>query len=106
MCVCVFVCSFIPAYIFTLYYTGGWISELPKFNVTPLINSRVCLLAGRRYRDRDIETGCFGGLYLAGMEDVETRLKMSVVCKYIHNMCWCAMLHSLSSRAQLYKELV
>ena len=64
------------------YYTGdvdNWIAELPKFSVTPLINSRVCLLAGRRDRDRDRDSGCTGGLYLAGVEDIETRLKMSVV---------------------------
>ena len=51
------------------YYTSdvdNWIQELPKLNVTPLMNKRVCLLA------RDPET-CGGGLYLAGLEDIETR---------------------------------
>ena len=53
------------------YYTGdvdNWIAELPKLGVTPLINSRVCLLG------REGEGGeCVGGIYLAGLEDITTR---------------------------------
>ncbi len=51
------------------YYTGdidNWFLELPKLNVTPLVNRRVCL------RANDLKT-CSGGLYLAGLEDIETR---------------------------------
>ena len=50
------------------YYTGdvdNWIAEMPKLNVTPLINQRVCLPA--------IKKSCEGGLYLAGLEDLATR---------------------------------
>ena len=51
----------------------NWISELPKYGVTPLINSRVCLLAA----SGGGEGGkCVGGLYLAGIEDIATRMGM------------------------------
>ncbi len=54
------------------YYTGdvdNWIKFIPQFNVTPLMNKRVCL-----YRSRDLGTeSCDRGLYLAGLEDIETR---------------------------------
>ena len=80
------------------YYTAdvdNWIAELPKLGVTPLINSRVCLLAtghllevegggeGGRGKEEGGEKGgeggrveCEGGLYLAGLEDVATRMGM------------------------------
>ena len=51
------------------YYTGdvdNWIQHLPSINVKPLINERVCLLA------QNVET-CENGLYIAGLEDIETR---------------------------------
>ena len=55
------------------YYTAdvdSWIAELPRYNVTPLINSRVCLAPpGSHAGGGD----CTGGLYLAGVEDYETR---------------------------------
>ena len=50
------------------YYTGDvdhWIQELPRLNVHPLINERVCLLSE--------ESTCEGGVYLAGLEDYDTR---------------------------------
>ena len=56
------------------YYTGdvdGWIDELPRLGVTPLVNSRVCLLGGG-----GDEGGCEGGLYLVGLEDITTRWGM------------------------------
>ena len=75
------------------YYTGdvdSWIAELPKLGVVPLINSRVCLLATGHLSD--VERGgreeggggrggggnveCEGGLYLAGLEDLATRMGM------------------------------
>lgn len=52
------------------YYTGdvdNWIAEIPKLNITPLLNQRVCL------HPRD-KSSCTGGLYLAGLEDIATRL--------------------------------
>lgn len=57
------------------YYTGdvdNWISELPKYGVTPLVNSRVCLLAASGGDGGE----CVGGLYLAGLEDIATRMGM------------------------------
>ena len=51
------------------YYTGdvdSWIEELPRHGVTPLVNQRVCLFGEEKH-------GCSGGLYLAGLEDIETR---------------------------------
>lgn len=51
------------------YYTGdvdNWIEEVARLNVTPLVNKRVCLMS------RDPGT-CEGGLYLAGLEDIEAR---------------------------------
>ena len=51
------------------YYTGdvdSWIEELPRHGVTPLVNQRVCLFGEEKQ-------GCSGGLYLAGLEDIETR---------------------------------
>ena len=58
------------------YYTGdvdNWIAELPKLGVTPLINSRVCLL-GKGAGGGEREAGeCVGGIYLAGLEDITTR---------------------------------
>lgn len=51
------------------YYTAdidNWLLELPKLNVTPLFNRRVCLAA----QDPEV---CSSGLYLAGLEDIETR---------------------------------
>ena len=51
------------------YYTGdvdNWISYLPSLNVKPLINDRVCLLT------ENLET-CENGIYMAGLEDIETR---------------------------------
>ena len=51
------------------YYTGdvdSWIEELPRHGVTPLVNKRVCLFGEEKQ-------GCSGGLYLAGLEDIETR---------------------------------
>ena len=67
------------------YYTAdvdNWIAELPKLGVTPLINSRVCLLAGEQERGGggggggggEGEEECVGGLYLAGLEDITTRM--------------------------------
>ena len=56
------------------YYTGdvdNWILELPKLNVTPLVNERVCL-----FSTESQASGCPGGLYLAGLEDIETRMRM------------------------------
>lgn len=56
------------------YYTGdvdSWIQELPKLNVTPLVNERVCLFSTGSQGN-----GCPGGLYLAGLEDIETRMRM------------------------------
>ena len=59
------------------YYTGdvdNWIAELPKLGVTPLINSRVCLLGrGGRGGEGGEEGECEGGMYLAGIEDITTR---------------------------------
>ena len=51
------------------YYTGdvdSWIRELPRVNIKPLINEHICLFS------EDTDT-CHGGLYLAGIEDYETR---------------------------------
>ena len=51
------------------YYTGdvdNWLIELPKLNVTPLVNERVCLPVHNRAE-------CAGGFYLAGLEDLVTR---------------------------------
>lgn len=50
------------------YYTGDvdtWINRIPQFNVTPLMNKRVCLYGQ--------EESCNGGLYVAGLEDISTR---------------------------------
>lgn len=50
------------------YYTGdvdNWIKELPRLKVHPLINDRVCLFAK--------DTDCTNGLYIAGLEDYDTR---------------------------------
>jgi len=56
------------------YYTGdvdSWLQELPKLNVNPLVNERVCLLS------KEPQAGsCPGGFYLAGLEDYETRMRM------------------------------
>ena len=52
------------------YYSGdvdNWIKHVATLNVTPLINQRVCLFS----HDPD---SCRDGLYLAGLEDYETRL--------------------------------
>jgi hypothetical protein len=54
------------------YYTGdvdNWIMEIPKLNVTPLINERVCLSKLTMAN----KVNCEGGLYLAGLEDLATR---------------------------------
>ena len=56
------------------YYTGDvdtWIKSLPQFNVTPLVNERLCLFGSH---DPDSRS-CDRGLYLAGLEDIETRKK-------------------------------
>lgn len=61
------------------YYTGdvdNWIEELPKLGVKPLINSRVCLLGGRKEDEKIGGRECEGGLYLAGLEDISTRIGM------------------------------
>lgn len=49
----------------------SWIQELPKLNVTPLVNERVCLFSAGPQG-----SGCPGGLYLAGLEDIETRMRL------------------------------
>lgn len=52
------------------YYTGdvdNWLVEIPKLNVTPLVNERVCIPGPKKNLD------CKGGLYLAGLEDLATR---------------------------------
>lgn len=69
------ICPFYSAVGNHEYYTGdvdNWISELPKYGVTPLINSRVCLLAASGRDGGE----CVGGLYLAGLEDIATRMGM------------------------------
>lgn len=51
------------------YYTGdvdNWLLEMPKLNVTPLVNQRVCL-------PLTMNLSCEGGIYLAGLEDLSTR---------------------------------
>ena len=51
------------------YYTGdvdNWLKDLPKIGIKPLVNDRVCLFS----KDR---SSCQGGLYVAGIEDYETR---------------------------------
>ena len=40
--------------------------EIPKLNVTPLVNQRVCVPASS-------EINCKRGFYLAGLEDLATR---------------------------------
>ncbi len=50
------------------YYTGdvdNWLTLIPTYNVTTLVNQRVCLLSKK--------SSCEGGLYLAGLEDLESR---------------------------------
>ena len=65
----------------------SWIAELPKLGVVPLINSRVCLLATGHLSDVERGGGggggggggnveCEEGLYLAGLEDLATRMGM------------------------------
>ncbi len=52
--------------------------EIPKLNVTPLVNERVCIPGPKKNLD------CKGGLYLAGLEDLATR-----------NLRYCHLLKSL-----------
>ena len=56
----------------------NWIAELPKLGVTPLVNSRVCFLVGETVSVKRGGGGeeCEGGLYLAGLEDITTRMGM------------------------------
>lgn len=52
------------------YYTGdvdNWLKEIPKLNITPLVNQRVCVPMQKKQPD------CEGGFYLAGLEDLATR---------------------------------
>ena len=59
------------------YYTGdvdNWLSLIPNYNVTTLVNQRVCVLSGK--------STCKGGLYMAGLEDLESRrLRYVMQCK-------------------------
>lgn len=51
------------------FYTGdvdNWLAEIPKLNVTPLVNERVCLPVSHK-------STCEEGLYLAGLEDLAAR---------------------------------
>ena len=51
------------------YYTGdvdNWIAEVAKLNIKPLVNERKCLYS--------TEASCKGGLYIAGLEDLEARM--------------------------------
>ena len=50
------------------YYTGdvdNWIAEVARLNVQPLVNGRTCLYSTK--------ASCEDGLYIAGLEDIESR---------------------------------
>ena len=51
------------------YYTGdvdNWLQDLPKLGIVTLVNDRVCLFSSDKI-------SCNGGVYVAGIEDYETR---------------------------------
>ena len=50
------------------YYTrdvDNWIAEVGQLNIKPLVNQRQCLYS--------TEESCGNGVYIAGLEDYETR---------------------------------
>ena len=52
------------------YYTGdvdNWITEVARMKIKPLINERKCLYS--------TEASCKGGLYIAGLADLEARMR-------------------------------